>query len=421
MTGQQSVAGYLRPIKICFREDMTTPDSVIKVVAVMEATTVTGPAKNMINFFRGARGVSNDSTPRVDASIITFVRASELERVKDKKYPNVFVERATEAGIEVDIVPERFRFDPRVVSHLREIIARRNPHLIQTHHVKSHFLMRESKLWQTLPWIAFHHGYTATDAKVHVYNQLDRWSLRVPERVVTVCRPFLEELTAKGIAEEKISIMHNSVAPIAVATAAELTALKERHRIHPDDRVLLTIGRLSREKAQGDLVAALAELCRNRKSGNLKLLIVGDGPDRGHLEHLVRHADLVERVVFVGHVNDVHAYFALADVVVVPSHSEGSPNVVLEAMAAAKPIVATRVGGVPELVTDRENGLLVAPGNLVALAAAINSILSDSSLAERLAAKGRAFVSQRHTLEAYRMGLIGIYNEVLSRTSKKRH
>jgi len=383
----------------------------------MEATTVTGPAKNMINFFRGARSMSNDDgTQRVDASIITFAR--EVQLPKDKKYPNVFVERAAEAGIEVDIIPERFRFDRRVISHLREVVTRCNPDLIQTHHVKSHFLMRQSKLWQERPWIAFHHGYTATDAKVRVYNQLDRWSLRVPERVITVCRPFLEELTQKGIREEKISVMHNSVTPIAEATTAELAALRERYGIRPGVRVLVTIGRLSREKAQGDLIAALNELRRNRNAENFKLLIVGDGPDRDRLEQAVRDADLVERVVFVGHLNDVHAYYSLADVVVVPSHSEGSPNVVLEAMAAGKPIVATKVGGIPELVTDGENGLLVPPGDHVEMAKAIDLVLSDSSLAARLAARGRALVSERHTPEAYRTALIGIYNEVLSRSSR---
>src|SRR5437879_1127231 len=142
----------------------------IRVMSVMEAGFVTGPAKNLIEFARCARTPDED-LPAVEFSVVAYQRGREESR-------NPFVEAARSAGIPVDIVHERGRFDPSILPQLRAIIAVRRPHIIQTHNVKSHFLMRVSGLCRTHCWIAFHHGYTTTDFKMRCYNQLDRWSLR---------------------------------------------------------------------------------------------------------------------------------------------------------------------------------------------------------------------------------------------------
>ena len=112
------------------------------------------------------------------------------------------------------MIPERRRFDLTVVSALREIVKQRQPDLVITHSVKSHFLMWRSRQWKQYPWIAFHHGYTTTDRKMRVYNRFDRWSLPKADLVVTVCNAFALELSAiAGVAPERIRVKHNSIRP----------------------------------------------------------------------------------------------------------------------------------------------------------------------------------------------------------------
>src|SRR5262245_14273850 len=150
----------------------------IRVLAIMEAAFVTGSAKNLIEFARCAETPGED-LPALKFTVVSYQRGKEA-------CPNAFVEAARSAGIPVDIVYERGRFDLSVLRQLKAIVAKRRPEIIQTHNVKSHFLMRVSGLWRTYCWIAFQHGYTTTDFKMRCYNQLDRWSLRAPRRVITV-------------------------------------------------------------------------------------------------------------------------------------------------------------------------------------------------------------------------------------------
>ena len=105
-------------------------------------------------------------------------------------------------------------------------------------------------------------------------------------------------------------------------------------------------------------------------------------------------------------------FYALADVLALPSHSEGSPNVLLEAMASGLPVAATAVGGVPEIVSDGESALLVAPSDPNAMASALARLLKDEEFARRLASNARSLVAAHYTPDAYARSLTGLYREV---------
>lgn len=138
----------------------------------------------------------------------------------------------------------------------------------------------------------------------------------------------------------------------------------------------------------------------------------GNGPERERLARLARALGVSERVVFAGFHPDVTCFFAIADVFVLPSHSEGSSNVLLEAMMARVPIAATRVGGNPEIVLDGRTGLLAAVADAQSLADAITRLLSEPHLAGELAA---ARAAQEFSVERYRHRLCGFYAEALGR------
>jgi glycosyltransferase involved in cell wall biosynthesis len=192
----------------------------------------------------------------------------------------------------------------------------------------------------------------------------------------------------------------------------DVAALRERLAIPGDARVILSVGRLSTEKGHADLLAALRLLLRDRPQVAIRLILVGDGIERTALERAAAAPDLASSIIFTGQCSNVWPYYALADVFVLPSHSEGSPNALLEAMAAGVPIVACKVGGVPETVDDGSSALLVPSSEPAAMASALARVLEDAALAARLVVRASERVATRFSPEARYQALLQVYRSV---------
>jgi glycosyltransferase involved in cell wall biosynthesis len=381
----------------------------IRVVSIMESDFVTGPAKPLLEFAQRARHPQN-GFPGVELSAATYLRGDA------DPADNGFVSAAIQAGVEMDFIKEKGRFDRAVIPHIERILAMRKPDIVQTHNVKSHFLMRYSGLWRKYRWIAFHHGYVTTDAKMRLYNQLDRWSLRRAAHVITVCVPFRQQLESRGVASSRISVRHNTINPFDSPSAAEIDAVRSSIPCPSSTPILLMVSRLSHEKGHVDLLEALAILKRCGTTWGVPTkchtVIVGEGYERGAIEHARKRLDLENDVTLTGHKSDVRPYFAIASLYLMPSHSEGSPNSLLEAMAAGVPCVASSAGGIPEIMTDERTGLLTPPRNPKALAKAIGRLLADPALAGLLAQQARAETT-RFNPDAYRADLVRIFQHVI--------
>lgn len=376
----------------------------LRVLALVEATTVTGPAKNLIRF---CQMVQADSAAGLAISIAAFQRQAPAGSES-----NAFLDTVRAAGIELDVIPERGRFDSLVLPLLREVIARRRPDIIQTHAPKSHFLVRWMGLQQGRGWLAFHHGDTAEDLKVRLYTQLDRWSLRAADRSVTVCQPFADLLVGRGVRRARIQIVPNAMAAAPLVPHEDVIALRDRLAVPQDARVILSVGRLSTEKGHADLLAAVRLLLRDRPQLTIKLILVGDGIERPALERAAAAPDLASAVIFAGHCSNIWPYYSLADVFALPSHSEGSPNALLEAMAAGVPIVACKVGGVPETVEDGSSALLVPPSDPAAMAGALARVLEDRALAARLVSNASERLVTRFSPQSRYQALLEVYRSV---------
>jgi glycosyltransferase involved in cell wall biosynthesis len=391
----------------------------IRILAVLEGTTVvSGVSKNILQFCRVARTL--ETGPLIDLTIATFERPQQ--RVPGSiSSIELFAEAARQSGVQVHRIPEGFRFDARILGHLRRLTERLKPDLIQTHAQKSHFLMRLSALHRTVPWIAFHHGYTDTVWHSPVQNRMDRYSFRGAARIVTVSEDFKRVLVGRGMPEERITVLHNSVQTPAgnVPIDSELLCRNKRALgISENEKVVVAVGRLSREKGQIDLVFALNHLRRVRPDMTVRVVLVGEGPDRGKILKAAESLGLAKWITFVGHQHNVAPYYEAADVVAIPSYSEGSPNVLLEAMAFGVPVVATTVGGIPEIVTHGETGLLVPPGQTEPMASAIDLLLSNANLAGNLARQARATVEKSYSPEYRARALLQTYSDVYQSAMK---
>ena len=386
---------------------MTRPT--IRVLTLIESPTVTGPARNIIEFGKlGA--VAELDLPLVESIVVTYWRGSDISPV---------AVTASNAGLQVASISERRRWDTSVIPQLRRLLAEYQPDILESRNIKSHFLVRMLGLHKAYPWVAWNHGYTARDWLDRAYSQLDRWSLQAAFRVVTVCGPFAEKLEQRGIDRRKITILHNFVKPFVPAPSEEVERLRSRVGLQ-DKAMILVVGRLSSEKGHAILLEATERLERMKNVPDFRVVVVGDGPEEGALLRLIDRLGIRQQVVMAGFQTDVRPYYSLATLLALPSYSEGSPNVVLEAMAAGLPIAATAAGGVPEILENGVTGLMVPPGDPQAMADALLQILRDADLAKRLGAAARSGAEAHYTPQAYRRSLTKFYMATLEASAKNR-
>ncbi|HMQ35834.1 MAG TPA: glycosyltransferase, partial [Chloroflexaceae bacterium] len=243
---------------------------------------------------------------------------------------------------------------------------------------------------------------------------LRRWGDRLLTGVIANSRAAAAHRHAlSGLPLERIHVIPNGLDLGRHAGFAPLARVQVAPAAAPGAPLLLILGRLELAmKGHAVLLEALAR----PELAHTHLAVAGDGPDRPRLEALVAGRGLAGRVTLLGHRDDAPAVLPAADAVVVPSlNSESSPNVILEAWAARRPVVASAVAGVPELLADGETGLLVPPGDAAALAAALRRLLDDPALAARLGAAGRRELETGYTAEAMAARTTGLYERLLAR------
>jgi glycosyltransferase involved in cell wall biosynthesis len=375
----------------------------IRVLTLIESSTaITGPSRNLIEFGKLA-AIPEPGLPSVEVIVATYQRGSG---------ESPLAATASSAGLSVVTISERRRWDTNVFPQLRQIIAQCQPDILESRNVKSHFLVRMLGLHKKCCWVAWNHGYTATNWLDRSYSQLDRWSLRGAYRVVTVCRPFADKLASRGIDRDKITVLHNSVKPFVAPPLEQVQDLRDSLGLQ-NEAVILAVGRLSHEKGMADLLRAIAVLSDAKGALDFRLVIVGDGPERESLARLASQLGIEAKLTMAGFQRDIKPYYSIAKLLAVPSHTEGSPNVVLEGMAAGLPIAATAVGGVPEILEEDVTGLMVPPRNPDAMANAILRMLRDPEMRLRLGAAARLRAESNFTPEAYKRALVEFYRKTL--------
>jgi glycosyltransferase involved in cell wall biosynthesis len=341
--------------------------------------------------------------------VVTFKRQAARNGVNHSSSP--FVSEARRLNIPIEIVAEASPFDLTTVNALRGIFDDRGAHIVETHGTKSHFLVSLLGRRQ-FRWIAFHHGYTAEDAKAKFYQQFDRWSLRRCDCAVTVCEEFARLLGKRGVPRDRICVVHNAVEPGAADLHPESADEARRQwGVKKDERIVLSAGRLSSEKGHAYLIEAVSKIGALPQGRSLRTMIAGSGPCEQKLKERVVALGMTQAVEFVGHRSDLRSLFAIADVFALPSLSEGSPNVLLESMAARVPIVSSNVGGVSELLENRGSAILVARADTDSLRSAILELLTNRQLAHRLAAAAFENVRSRFSPAERNKRLLEIYTQ----------
>jgi len=321
--------------------------------------------------------------------------------------PNVeFYERARRRGISVRMVHCKGRADWRAVQQIKEIIRDDEINLVHTHGYKADLYGYVAARSAGKPMVATCHNWLGGTAALGIYNRLDRMVLNRFNAVAAVSDSVRKQLVGSGIGESRIKLIANGIDVRAFERPGTTSDAGGE-----EGRVVGMVARLDLQKGFECLLTAARELCR--EFNDLKIVVSGEGPDRGAIEKMIAELGLQHNVVLAGQVSDMRAVYAAMDIFVLPSLNEGLPMTVLEAMAASRPIVATRVGAIPSVIHDGESGLLVAPGDAAGLKNALAGLLSNGELRRRLGDNAHDWVSRNYTSDTMAAHYISMYEEVL--------
>lgn len=311
-----------------------------------------------------------------------------------------FLDLVRADGFNADVVPVTGALD--LVAAVRMIRLFRG-HRVRIVHAHGHFAVN------TVGRVAGRLAGAQVLSHMHIENAfrhgrgrqaqiaLDNATARLCFAIVAVSEATARSLGLQGYPEDRIETVHNGIDPGAEPEPVRLA----------EGPTILEVARLAAVKGQRTLIEALPRL-------EATAVFVGrdlerDGEFRTELEELAGRLGVADRTVFAGYRDDVAGLLAGCDVVCLPSTTEGLPLVLLEAMSQGRPVVATAVGGTPELVSDGETGLLVPPGDAVALADALSRILGDEDLAKRMGQAARKRVAERFSASVAAERILKLY------------
>lgn len=316
-----------------------------------------------------------------------------------------------ERGIAYDAIPLVRRFEYRYVRETRRLMRLRGIDLIHTHGYRADVTALLAAGGRT-PVVSTVHGFTGSSTRVRLYERLQRQLLGRMAALIAVSEPIAATLVQRGVPPVKVRRLSNVVDVEALERTAPVDVYEETAEAPVGLRILF-VGRLSPEKG----LDVLLDACRilGEKDVPFALRVVGDGRLRETYARQVEASGLGGCVRFLGFRADATGIMRSADVFVMPSRSEGIPLVALEAMCLGVPLVATRVGGLPEIVRPEETGILVDPEDPEALSDALRRVSEHREDGERMGRAAAAYVRSRFDPHRWARTIEDIYCEVAGR------
>lgn len=325
----------------------------------------------------------------------------------DSRSPHIeVVKAAVEAGLEVEIIPCAGRFDWNVVRQLRSLIGKYRLDVVHPHGYKADFYAFAAAWRNRVALLATSHNWPSKRAHMRFYAFLDRLVLRHFDRVVVVSDVVAKKLKRSGVSAQKLFTIYNGVDLGKFENALPALHLRDR------GPVIGFIGRLVADKGGAILLQAARPVLRSYPAATL--VFVGDGPCRIEWEGLAKRLGIADQVLFIGVRQDMPETYAALDIVVLPSLVESMPMVVLEAMAAGKAVIATRVGAIPNVIVDGANGLLTDSAHIPGLSDAMLTLLRDPFLRRQLGKSAQEYIAQRFSAEEMARTYLTHYHQVIA-------
>jgi glycosyltransferase involved in cell wall biosynthesis len=389
-------------------------DRPVRVLRVIARLNMGGPALHVAYLTHGLRERGYDTT----------LVAGSLARGEDSME---FVAR--ELGIEATHLPELRRDiapirDLQATVRLARLIRRLRPDILHTHTAKAGAVGRAAALLvgDARPPIVVHtfHGHVLRGyfgpRLSYGFRLLERWLAKRTDALVAVSPEVRDELVRLGVAPaEKFTVIRVGI-ELGVRVA-DLDGRAETRRllgIADGSFTVGWVGRMTGVKRTSDVLLAFKRL--RERGVDAVLCMIGDGPERGQLERRAHELGIMKRTLFLGYQEHVAPYYAALDAMILPSGNEGTPVSAIEALAAGRPVVATRVGGLPDVVREGKDGFLVSPGAVDELADRLERLAADEGLRRRMGEAGRERVLPRYSVERLIDDVDALYRSLLART-----
>ncbi|MBC8263848.1 MAG: glycosyltransferase family 4 protein [Anaerolineales bacterium] len=381
----------------------------LKVLHLRTSAAFWGPDRQILQLIRPLqdRGITVDV-------LVLYRRPSEGSLI------NPLVVRAREHGARADQVLDSGRWSPGLIAEMTRHLRSGQYDLLHTHEYKGN-LIGGWPAWRLgVPSVASVRGYTDRTLPLRIYKWLDlAVTLRLFTRIVAVSEAVRRQVLRAGHPARRVLTLHDAVDVTAFSPNGLQLGDRVREELGctTDHLLVCAVGRLSPEKGHGFLLAAFREVIAAVPEA--RLVLVGKGPLRLRLQEQVEGWGLSDHVIFAGYRDDVEAIIAASGLLVMPSLREGFGDPLIEAMALRKPVIASRVGGMVEIVRNGETGLLVPSGDPGALAQAIINLLRDPQARERMGLQGRQVALREFSVERLANGLARLYNELASTRSPR--
>lgn len=359
--------------------------------------------------------ISSEGLYGAENALLTL--AAELSRsgcrvivagFEDARNPHVEVVRAAQdLGLETRLIPCSGRWDSKVPDRIRAIAAETGAQILHAHGYKADLYALAAARKHPIPLVSTCHNWPDPSLLMQAYARLDRLALRRFSTVTTPSEKVARTLRQSGIGGGKVHVIPNGVDLPRFATAAP--TLRQQLPFAAD-RVIGCVTRLVPAKGGQFLIEAAATVLE--QCPGVGFVFAGAGPARAEWEALAARLGVQDRVYFAGERRDMPEVYASFDVLVLPSLEEAMPMCLLEGLAAAKPVVATRVGAIPDVVIPGETGLLVEPGDAQGLAGALLQLLRDPERAISLGRRGREHVARTYSSEAFAARYRDLYSQL---------
>jgi glycosyltransferase involved in cell wall biosynthesis len=372
----------------------------VSILHLRDTYEIGGPGKTILETFRAI------DQSRFQLHLGVFLRQGEAQ-------DSPFIKEAKRIGMPIHFIIGRHQYDPRMIVKVNEVVRAEKIDIVHAHEVKSDVIAYLASKLRSIHIVTTLHGWIGNSRKDRALIALDKRIARGFDRVIAVSRQIEKELLEAGVSKDKLRVLHNAIVVEKYQRTGSRGVLQEVVGRSVESPVIASVGRLSAEKGHADLLKAVALV---RKAGHkVSLVLIGDGPERANLVRQIESHGLQEAVHLPGYVQAPQRLLEEVDLMVLPSYTEGLPNAALEALLMEVPVLATRVGGTPEVITDGETGRLVAPRSSSELADGILEFLASPESWKQMARRGKAMVEAHFDFLARTRKLEAIYEEVLRR------
>jgi len=327
----------------------------------------------------------------------------------------LLTERAAAAGAPLLSVPDRGLKDFGVYRRLLKICKQEKVTIWHGHDYKSNFIGLLLSRFHPMRLVTTVHGWVKFTKKTPLYYWVDKRCLRQYERIICVSDDLYDTCLQAGVDASRCQIIHNAIDCAAYRRTLNIAEAREKAGLPASGLLIGAVGRLSAEKGFDNLIRSISRLAtKDNEDQETHLAIAGEGDARRQLQHLIQSQPYPDRFHLLGHRNDVTTLFQAMDIFALSSLREGLPNVLLEAMALEVPVIATRIAGIPKLVLDGHNGLLVDPGDEDALTNALKTLIDSPELRNRYAQAGQNTIEQSFGFVQRMEKMASVYDELLS-------